>query len=407
MLSLIRMPQMGVSDESAILTKWLVREGDRIRTGQPVFSLETDKATFQYEAESDSVLVRILIGEGEEVAVGSPVGILSDAEAGFSKSELAAFLNELDTTEKNGQVRTEAKKDGPHAERHEFAKGRLSPQNTSSPARRISPRARKTADERGVDLNVIRSGSGPGGRIIERDVLNASCIAPGNGFPLKSEGIYPGRPLSSDNRVNVRRIAGDETGRAGLVSRPVDARGILLKCNAGNGFSPASVICCELAKLLAGTPEMNARRHNNHIYEYNTVHLRLNVKTPAGVLKPVIRCAEAYSPDELAVLMRNAADRCRDYASKPYEFQDGTFAVADLSGYGIDFFTPDLTPPELCSLGIGAVFSQTRSGRRGGTEVYPAIRLTLVYDLAAIDAFRAAEFLNRLALRLEPDGAYQ
>ena len=79
MLSTIRMPQMGVSDECAILSKWLVREGDRVSRGQPVFSLETDKATFQYEAEADGFLVRILTGEGEEAAVGSPVGIMSDS----------------------------------------------------------------------------------------------------------------------------------------------------------------------------------------------------------------------------------------------------------------------------------------------------------------------------------------
>lgn len=407
MLSTIRMPQMGVSDESAILTKWLVREGDLIRTGQPVFSLETDKATFQYEAESDGFLVCILTGEGEEAAVGSSVAIVSGTKNDFSESELAAMLDELKSPKEDAQVHIADKKSEMRPENGELAKECSAVQTTSSPTRRISPRARKTADERGLNLNSIRSGSGPGGRIIERDVLNVSHRNPGgNGLCLKSRGIYPGRPLTQDDRVNVRKIAGDIIGRTGSVSRPVDASRILMKCTAGNGLAPATVICFELAKLLAVTPGMNARRHGDRIYEYNTVHLRLNVRTPAGVLDPVIRCAETYTHDELAVLMRNAAARCRDYSSKPYEFLDGTFSVADLNGYGIDFFTPDLTPPELCSLGIGSAGTLTRMDGRGGIEAYPAIRLTLVYDLAAIDAFQAAEFLNDLAAHLEPGGAH-
>ena len=167
------------------------------------------------------------------------------------------------------------------------------------------------------------------------------------------------------------------------------------------------MICCELAKLLAETPELNARRHGDRIYEYNTVHLRVTVETSSGTLKPVIRCAETYAPDELDLLIRNAAGRCRRFSSKPQEFLEGTFTVADLSAYGTDCFTPELTPPELCALGIGAVTMQTEIDGQGGIEMYPAIRLTLVYDRAGINAIHAAEFLNRLAVRLGPNGTPQ
>ncbi|MBR5681557.1 MAG: 2-oxo acid dehydrogenase subunit E2, partial [Clostridia bacterium] len=117
----------------------------------------------------------------------------------------------------------------------------------------------------------------------------------------------------------------------------------------------------------------------------------------------VIRCTEAYTTNELAELMCNASGRCSRFVSKPQEFQEGTFTVADLGGFGIDFFTPELTPPELCVLGIGTVAMQIKADERGGIEAYPAIRLTLAYDRAGIDAIRAAEFLNELAVRLEPD----
>lgn len=161
------------------------------------------------------------------------------------------------------------------------------------------------------------------------------------------------------------------------------------------------MICHELAQLLVKMPELNARRHGDKIYEYNTVHLRLNVETSFGTLKPVIRCAETYTVDELAVLMRNSTERCKRFESKPQEFQEGTFTVVDLSGYGVDSFTPGLTPPEICALGIGAVTTQTRVDERGGIKAYPAIRLTLAYDRAGIDVIRAARFLNELALQLE------
>ena len=404
MLSTFRMPQMGVSDESALLSKWLVSEGDRVRKGQPVFSLETDKATFQYEAESEGFLVRILTGEGEEAAVGSPVGIMSDT-ADFEESELETMLHELGTADERKQAQTEAKPEIPREVRTEAGPERNSVRTIPEGKRNLSPRARKTAHELGVNVKTIRSGSGPGGRIIERDVLNAIQMkqaACESGHIIS--GIWPGRPLTVENRVGMRPVCAEGAGQTGFVSRPADARTILAKCTPQNKLTPGTVVCHELARLLVRTPGLNARRHGDIIYEYGTVHLRLTVDTPSGTLRPVVRCAESYTANELAVLMRNAAERCKNFTSKPTEFQEGTFGVADLSGYGVDFFTPELTPPELCTLGIGAVSTRTRPDEQGGIEAYPAIRLTLAFDRAGVDAIRAAGFLNELARLLGPDG---
>ena len=407
MLSLIRMPQMGVSDESAILSKWLVREGERIKKGQPVFSLETDKATFQYEAESDGFLVRILNGEGEEAAVGSPVGILSGT-ATFEGAELEAMLNGLKMPDKKWQAQTEAETNLPGKDYSVSELDHVSVQMIPDGKRKISPRARKKADELGVDVTSIRSGSGPDGRIIERDVLNAvQTSRDDKESDLKTSGIWTGRPLTVENRVNMKPVCAEAAGQTGFVSRLIDARRILSLCTPQNKLTHGTVICYELVQLLVKTPELNARRHGDKIYEYNTVHLRLNVETRSGTLKPVIRCAETYTANEFAVLMRNAAERCKRFSSKPQEFQGGTFSVMDLSGYGVDCFTPELTPPELCALGIGAVSMQTRLNERGGIEAYPAIRLTLAYDRTGVDTLQAAQFLNNLALLLEQDKTAQ
>jgi len=398
MLSVIRMPQMGVSDESAILSKWLVREGDSIRKGQPVFSLETDKTTFQYEAESDGILVRILIGEGEEAAVGSPVGILSDTD-GFEESELEALLNETAGTEKETQAHIQAETNGTEKETDQAEiRNRLSAQVVQNTGRKVSPRAKKTANELKVDLSTIHSGSGPEGRILEQDVLRSVH----HEVRWKTCGIYSGRPLTVADRINMRPVCVEYAGQTGFVSRMIDARNVLGKCTPQNKLTPGVVICHELARLLVKMPELNARRHGDRIiYEYGTVHLRLNVETRFGTLKPVIRCTEAYTQNELSVLMRNAAERCKLFDSKPQEFQAGTFTVADLSKYGVDSFMPELTPPELCALGIGTVTMRTKVNKQGGIEAYPAIRLTLVYDRACIDSLRAAKFLDELALQLE------
>ena len=407
MLSMIRMPQMGVSDESAILSKWLIREGERIRRGQPLFSLETDKATFQYEAESDGFLVRILTGEGEEAAVGSPVGVLSDSGA-CEGSELETLLREQETPDVKPQPRTETGMDTPRKDPEKNETEDVSVQIAPEGRRKVSPRARNKANELGVNLETIRSGSGPEGRIIEHDVIYSVQTNPaGNGFELKTRGIWPGRQLTVTDRINMKPVNAETAGQTGFVSRPIDARKILAACARQNRLTPGAVICHELAQALLKTPELNARRHGDRIYEYNSVHLRLTVETPSGTLRPVVRCAEAHTPNELAALMRNASERCKHFASKPQEFQEGTFAVADLSEYGADCFTPELTPPELCALGIGAVVMRTNPGEPGGIEVYPATRLTLVYDRAGVDAIQAAKFLNELAIRLEPGGPKQ
>ena len=399
MPSVIRMPQMGVSDECAILSKWLVREGERVRKGQPVFSLETDKATFQYEAESDGFLVRILTGEGEEAAVGSPVGILSGTTA-FEESGLETLLNELGKTAGKKLDHTEETVDIPIEKNPASAAEHVFAQKAQNAKQKISPRARKMANELGVDLSAIFMGSGPDGRILERDVLGAVQYEAAS----KTRGIYSGRPLTIADRVIMRQICEKNAGQTGFVSRVFDARKVLAGCTPQNRLAAGEMICRELTRLLVKNPDLNARRHGDKIYEYNTVHLRLNVETSSGTLKPVIRCAEMYAADELSVLMRNATERCKVFASKPQEFQEGTFSVADLSTYGVDCFTPELTPPELCALGIGAVTMRTKADERGGIEAYPAIRLTLAYDRAGVDALRAAGFLNELALQLEPGG---
>ena len=407
MLSLIRMPQMGVSDESAILSKWLVREGDHVCKGQPVISLETDKATFQYEAESDGFLVQILTGEGEEAAIGSPVGVLSDSEV-FDKTELETLLDKLKTPDERYQAQIEVEGDISREEHLYFEDDHVSVQNPHDGKRKISPRARKKASELGVNLEEFLSGSGPEGRIIERDILNTvQAGRAGNGFEPKTCGIWPGRPLTVENRIDMRSVCAEGAGQTGFVSRLVDARKIPARCAPRYKLTPGMVICYELAQMLVKTPELNARRHGDKIYEYNTVHLRLSVETRFGTLKPVVRCAETCTLNELAVLMRNAAERCKQFSSKPQEFQEGTFTVVDLTGYGVDSFTPELTPPELCALGIGAATMRTRINERGEVEVYPAIRLTLVYDRAGIDLLSAAKFLNGLALRLEQGGTIQ
>ncbi len=399
MPSVIRMPQMGVSDESAILSKWLVRKGERVRKGQPVFSLETDKATFQYEAESDGFLVRILAGEGEEAAVGSPVGILSDTTE-FEESELETLLNELGKTAEKQLDHPEKTADIPQKANPASAAEHVFVQKAQNANQKVSPRARKTANELGVNLSTIHSGSGPDGRILERDVPGAAQ----HKVLRKTNGIYSGRPLTIADRVNMRSICAKEAGLTGFVSRVFDARKVLAGCTPQNRLAPNVMICRELARLLVKNPDLNARRHGDRIYEYNTVHLRLNVKTSSGTLKPVIRCAEMYTADELVTLMRNVTERCKRFTSKPQEFQEGTFTVADLSAYGVDCFTPELTPPELCALGIGAVTMRTKAVERGVIEAYPAIRLTLAYDRAGVDAFRTAGFLNELALLLEQSG---
>ena len=399
---MIRMPQMGVSDESAILSKWLVREGDRIRKGQPVFSLETDKATFQYEAESDGFLVRILVGEGEEATVGSPVGIISDTKDP-EESELEALLSELGRTAEKRQSPANRESERPQKDETDPISERVFAQKTQITRMRISPRARKTANGLGVDFNTIDTGSGPEGRILERDVLSAVQNEAGR----EKRGIYSGRPLTTADRVRMKQVCTGGAEQTGFVSRLFDAREILMICAPQNRLTPGAAICHELTRLLVRTPELNARRHGDKVYEYNTVHLRLNVETRFGTLKPVIRCAETYTADELNVLMKNTVARCKKFDSKPQEFQEGTFSVADLSEYGVDCFTPELTPPELCALGIGAVTMQTKPDEQGEIEVYPSIRLTLAFDRAGIDSIRAAGFLNELACLLEQNGTKQ
>ena len=414
MADFVLMPQMGVSEESALLAKWLVKEGDAIKKEQPLFSLETGKSSFEELSKHEGVLLKIFIPEGEEVAVGAPVAVIGqpgekfDMPAGAAapaaeapKAEAAAPAAEA--------PKAEAAAPAPKAEAS--ADGHLA----------ISPRARNLAAELGIDPSQA-SATGPEGRIIERDVkalaasgasAKAEAAAPAPKAEAAkaavSEAEYEEKPISRIRKVIAQNMHDSLANMAQLtLNSSFDASQILamraeMKASEGWGLEKVTIndfILYAVARTLPEFPDLNANFINDKMRYYSHAQLGVAVDTPRGLMVPVLRNADKLSLREISEQVKAFAKQCRDGAVDPAVLSGGSFTVSNLGAFGVESFTPVINPPQTAILGVCNVQQKPRMGANG-IELYSAMGLSLTFDHRVVDGAPAAKFLKALANNLE------
>ena len=398
MADFVLMPQMGVSEESALLAKWLVKEGDAIKKEQPLFSLETGKSSFEELSKHEGVLLKIFIPEGEEVAVGAPVAVIGQPGEKFDMPAGAA-----------APAAEAPKAAAPAPKAEASADGHLA----------ISPRARNLAAELGLDPSQA-SASGPEGRIIERDVkaLAASGVsAKAEAAAPKAEAAkaaapaaeYEDKPISRIRKVIAQNMHDSLANMAQLtLNSSFDATQILamraeMKASEGWGLEKVTIndfILYAVARTLPEFPDLNANFINDKMRYYSHAQLGVAVDTPRGLMVPVLRNADKLSLREISEQVKAYAKQCRDGAVDPAVLSGGSFTVSNLGAFGVESFTPVINPPQTAILGVCNVQQKPRMGANG-IELYPAMGLSLTFDHRVVDGAPAAKFLKALANNLE------
>ncbi len=393
----ILMPRPGQQTEECVLTTWHKREGDPVHKGDVLFEIETDKSIMDVEAFDEGVLLKRLVEEGETVPVNTVcayVGAPGDAvpgEAGAAAAEETPIAVSRATAAPASV--------SPALERAPSSTERLA----------ISPRASRLAAEAALDPRTIR-GSGPDGRIVERDVRAA--IAAGNGTPAPApapialvDGEDEPRPL---NRLR-RRIAERLTLSATTIPHftitvAVDVTWLLafrreLKA-AGTILSVTDFVLAAAAQSLVEYPDVNSRTDGAMIWPRRRVHLGLAVSLPAGLVVPVIRDADRLSIRELhdRALALAAAARA---GSVPVDDMTGsTFTVSNLGMFGVHEFSAIINPGEAAILAVASAVP-TPGVIGDGIAVRSIMRLTLSADHRLVDGEMGARFLNAIRRRLE------
>lgn len=443
----ILMPALSPTMEKGNLAKWLKKEGDKVKSGDVIAEIETDKATMEVEAVDEGTIAKIVVPEGtQDVAVNDVIAVLAgdgeDVKAAgaapqAAKPEAKAEAKPEPRPEAKAEAKAEAPKPqlapspGPAAPPAQ-AKQPAAPQTNGHDRTFSSPLARRLAKESGIELSRI-TGTGPHGRIIARDVEEAK-----SGKGLKAPAVAPGAPALAPSLSDKQILALFEPGSYEIVPHDGMRRTIAQRLTASVQQVPHFylTIDCEIGKLLAAREEINAAAPkdsekkplyklsvNDFVIKAMAIALQripdcnvswteggmvkhknsdigVAVAMPGGLITPIIRKAETKSLSTISSEMKDFATRARARKLKPEEYQGGTTAVSNLGMYGIKDFTAVINPPHATILAVGT--SEERPVvRNGKIEIAQIMSVTLSCDHRAIDGALGAELIGAFKVLIE------
>ena len=406
MAKYIDMPKLSDTMSEGTLLKWRVKEGDKIANGDVLAEIETDKATTEMESFDDGVLHKLLVAEGAKVAVGGPIALL------LQKGEAPPADGAAPESS------TPAAKSAPPAEAASSqARGSAPTRATASGGRvKASPLAKKVAASKGVDLHGL-AGSGPGGRIIARDVEHApSGGSRAPGLPAAIVPMPAGEgdtriPLSGMRRVIAERLLASKTQlphfylHIEIDAAPLmKARAELNIVTEATGAPRLTVNDFILRAVVAAAvrvPAVNASFAGDAIIQYGSVNLAIAVAIDDGLITPVIRDAQKKSLSEISAAVKDLATRARGKKLKPEEYAGGTLTVSNLGAYGIEQFSAIINPPQAAILAVGAIVKKPVVSPSDEIVIGQRMSIGLSADHRVIDGAVAATYLAELRKLLE------
>jgi len=398
MATVVIMPKQGQSVETCIITKWFKKKGDFVSVGDILFSYETDKASFDLESTVEGVLLDTFFGDGDEVPV-----LVNVAVIGKSGEDTLSFNQGHSLTKEELKVVVKAEKK---------ATGRL--QLSTDSKIRISPKAKKMAHEKRVNINDL-TGSGPNGRIIARDIERGiSEEITHKKIPQASGSDFTEQPLSNVRKLIARSMLTSLQNSAQLTHhmsadvRPVlearqKVKNQLVSDKDQQDITLNDMICWCVIKALLKFPEANSHFLEDRIRTFNKVHLGLAVDTPRGLMVPAVKNTGDMSLTQLSKELKFAAEACRKGNINPELINStaATFTVSNLGNYGVEIFTPVVNLPQVAILGVCTIINRPANIGNNIFGFVPYIGLSLTYDHRAIDGGPATLFLKEIKEHIE------
>ena len=433
MATIVVMPQLGNSVESCIIVEWMIAEGDTVSVDQTLASIETDKSTMEVPSTAEGTVLKLLWEEGDEVPVKDPLIIV-----GEPGEDISGLVPGGDAAPAEADAPAEQAAAAPEAAAPTFA--------TERATGAVSPRARALAASNGVDASAIAEGSGPHGRVIERDVAAAIAAGPvltsaaraagvsaaeGTGIggrvsvadagrtaeaaPAAAAADFPGAstsaPLKGVRKVVAKRMMESLTSTAQLtLNTTANAAGILAMRkkvkNADealglNKITLNDLVCFAVSRTLLKYPVFNAHLEDGVLTEFEQVHLGFACDTPRGLLVPVIRSAQALGLKAFSDEAKRLAGGAIDGSLSPDFLSGGTFTVSNIGSFGIETFTPVINLPQTAILGVGAITPRPTVAADGSIGVEQRLNLSLTIDHQVIDGADGARFLRDLVAAIE------
>lgn len=437
MANVVIMPKQGQSVESCIVTEFKKKVGDKVAVGDILFSYETDKASFDEESKFEGTVLACFFKDNDEIPVLTNVMVIGNPGESFAEFAPDGAAPAQDSA---AAAEPQAAQETPAAEVPAAAVVAGAP---------VSPRARKLASEKGVDTAQV-AGTGPHGRVIERDVIAAQgspktglakAIASQGGFEAPSRGSgLAGMVKGSDLKVwqaNHSEIAGEGeefkvekmsnmrkliaksmynslqnsaqlTHMLGADARRIQALRKKAKKALEEGRIDANItindfVCFAVIKALKKFPSVNSHCLGDAMRIFNTVNLGLAVDTERGLMVPAVKRAEDLNITGLSKALKKVADDCKKGSINPdlLSSEAASFTVSNLGGYGVEWFTPIINVPQSAILGVGTIVARPKDLGNGVYAFVPYVGLSLTYDHRAIDGGEATRFLKQVATEIE------
>ena len=416
----ILMPALSPTMEEGTLARWLVKEGDRISSGDLIAEIETDKATMEFEAVDEGIVGKLLVSEGSEgVKVNSPIAIILDDGEQLEASETTNLIVQEEPKTNNTEeaiVQVE----------------QISTNIAKTASKRIfaTPLAKRLAKEKGLNLESI-SGSGPHGRIVKNDILSLSVSSPnkvqenfmstkaqlavnhGSNSPI--ETLYADREFKEIQLNGMRKTVASRLTEAKqnvphfylrkeiIIDELLIVRSRMNEhlANTNSKLSINDFIIKACALALQAVPAANSVWAGDKILQLKPSDIAIAVAVEDGLFTPVIRDAEAKSLSKLSKEMKELAEKARSKKLMPNEYQGGSFSISNLGMFGIDNFDAVINPPHGAILAVGAGLKKPIVNEDNTIAVSNVMSLTLSVDHRVIDGALGAELMQNITKYLE------
>jgi pyruvate dehydrogenase E2 component (dihydrolipoamide acetyltransferase) len=414
MASYLKMPKLSDTMSEGTLVKWLKKPGDSVAVDEDIAEVETDKATMTMPSFEEGILHTIYVKEGETVALGAALAlILSDGEEAPADADKAP----------GGEAKASAPAPEAPAAKTEAPAAATAPVAAAAPVAstpattsgrvKASPLARKIAKEKGVDLARV-NGSGPGGRIVKKDVENAPVGGGGGSLGLLPPATAkPDRsvPLTGMRRVIAARLLESKTTIPHFyLNIEIDTEPLMnlreqvnaaSTANGGPKYTVNDFIMRATVLATGSVPEVNGSFQGDSILYHGETHLSVAVAIEDGLVTPVIRSAQSKSIKDLAAELKDLAVRARDKKLTPNEMTGGTITISNLGAFGIGNFDAIINPPQAAILAIGTITKQPVVNAQN--QIVPGQRMWIGMscDHRVIDGAVGAKFLSELKRFLE------
>jgi pyruvate dehydrogenase E2 component (dihydrolipoamide acetyltransferase) len=434
------MPKQGQSVESCILTELKKKKGDTVAVGDVLFAYETDKASFEEEAQTAGVVLDVFFAEGDEIPVLTNVLVIGTPGESTEEFRLNGVAPAFAPAPASAPEPVAAPTSAQPA-----ANVPATPVATvAGSSQAVSPRARKLAEKNALQAEML-AGSGPHGRVIERDVQAAlsgvpkttplakavvretGAALPGDGSGLA--GQIKGadvsiknpdyavdsviKPLSNMRKLIAKAMHASLQNSAQLTHHlGADARRIMalrqrvkkaMDSGSATDITLNDMVCFAVIRALRQFPQVNVHFLGDSTRNFSKVHLGLAVDTERGLMVPAIKNADDLSIQGLAGQLREVAAACRKGAIDPDLLapEAATFTVSNLGNYGVEMFTPVINLPQAAILGVNTIVPRPKDLGGGVYGFVPHIGLSLTYDHRALDGGEATRFLKRIAVEIE------